>query len=579
MVEGPELPLDERLFVLLADFENNTDEENLGASIRLAARAILDQSTSSTILSARQVRDALQRMQLAPETEVSRPLAAEIARREGAERVIVGSISKFGSTYSVVFEVVEPLEDRTVFSYSERSSDSQDLLADVEKGVLRIRAHLGDSAIEIDRAEPLANVATPNMEALKAYTVGNQKFETFDTRGAVKFLSRSIELDPEFAMAHAKLGVIYGNSGDLEKGLEHLEAAARWPDRLSDSERFYVNGWLARWKGSPDDVIENWTLMSELHPESYAAAYNLGVSLWTFRNDFSGARQAFDRAVGLSRGAFRDSCLGYLGQIHVALNRFEDAELAFDKISDDSETGGLGRVLLALARGQEAEPGELSKVALQLGRSRYTLFLALLAVNEGNVEGGLELIETVLKQNDLVPSTRMQALADKAAILDFLGKKDEFYQTIHEAVIEGQKLLDPPTVEFQIGTVPLLAVFGKMLARRNDVEMAQGLLQRIEPIASKTRSEFWLLQVKMLEAELLSSQGRNAEALKALDSVLGSTSTSFQSIESLAYIRNGGPEGTGLRLELRKHRGLLFAEFGSQSYGQVCSLLLAKQHL
>ena len=61
------------------------------------------------------------------------------------------------------------------------------------------------------------------------------------TRGAIPHLQRAIELDPNFAMAYATLGVVYGNLSRTKQQQENLSKAFELKDRASEREKFYIS--------------------------------------------------------------------------------------------------------------------------------------------------------------------------------------------------------------------------------------------------------------------------------------------------------------------------------------------------
>ena len=55
---------------------------------------------------------------------------------------------------------------------------------------------------------------TQSLEALKAYSQGMTTRRTQGDFESVPFFRRAIELDPEFALAHARLGTVLSNLGE-----------------------------------------------------------------------------------------------------------------------------------------------------------------------------------------------------------------------------------------------------------------------------------------------------------------------------------------------------------------------------
>ncbi len=73
-----------------------------------------------------------------------------------------------------------------------------------------LRASFGESSDSIANASvPLAEVTSRSLEAVRFYTLGKQRIYAGDPRGALVYMQKAVDTDPDFAMAHAGLGVAY----------------------------------------------------------------------------------------------------------------------------------------------------------------------------------------------------------------------------------------------------------------------------------------------------------------------------------------------------------------------------------
>ena len=57
---------------------------------------------------------------------------------------------------------------------------------------------------------------------------------------AIPFLKRAIEIDPNFALAHAHLGLWYSGIGESTHSMESTRKAYQLRDRVSDREKFFI---------------------------------------------------------------------------------------------------------------------------------------------------------------------------------------------------------------------------------------------------------------------------------------------------------------------------------------------------
>src|SRR5438094_9544125 len=57
---------------------------------------------------------------------------------------------------------------------------------------------------------------------------------------AIPFFRRAIEIDSNFAMAYARLGIAYGNLGQPSLAAENLTKAYALRDRVSERAKFHI---------------------------------------------------------------------------------------------------------------------------------------------------------------------------------------------------------------------------------------------------------------------------------------------------------------------------------------------------
>ena len=93
---------------------------------------------------------------------------------------------------------------------------------------------------------------------------------------------RAIELDPNFAMANARLGVVYINSGQVAKANTYFSRAYALSKNVSERERLYITGhYYQNVTGDMPKVVETLQESIQTYPgqvESYiniTSAYSL----------------------------------------------------------------------------------------------------------------------------------------------------------------------------------------------------------------------------------------------------------------------------------------------------------------
>ena len=118
---------------------------------------------------------------------------------------------------------------------------------------------------------------TPSLEALKAYSQGMTTRRTQGDFDSVPFFRRAIQLDPNFALAHARLGTVLSNIGERAEAQKAATQAFELRNNVSERERLYIE---ARYHTTVTrdtaKAMESYRLLLATYPDDYAAHVNLG---------------------------------------------------------------------------------------------------------------------------------------------------------------------------------------------------------------------------------------------------------------------------------------------------------------
>jgi TolB-like protein len=225
--------------IILVEFENRTADSTLGASVTEALRIDLGQSNVMRVVETSDLQAALQRMGRPADTEVTQAVATDVARREGIKAIISGEITSLGSGYSLAARVINASTGETLIPIRETASDASQLIGAVDKLSKALREKIGESLGSIRAGDPLEQVTTSSLEALRLYTEAVRDHEAGRMEDAVALLRRAVVADSTFAMAWRKLAVVLPQSGAVD-GTEVKNAAKRayfHRDRLPPVER------------------------------------------------------------------------------------------------------------------------------------------------------------------------------------------------------------------------------------------------------------------------------------------------------------------------------------------------------
>lgn len=356
MKPEPAIAFGERDWVVMGDLRNLTGDPRLDESLEQAFRISLEQSRYVNVLSDLKARETLQRMQKPEGTAIDRAIASEIAVRDGVRAVILPMVSEVGGRLRVSAEVVDPRTQSTVYALSADGKGIGSVLDSVDEVTGELRGKLGEALAAIDKdSKPLPQVTTSNIDALKAYALGDESFAKGNYDRANIFYQRALELDSKFALAYIGELKVANATGRASEGFQYLKKALDYSENLTSRDHAYLQGWRARML-NPGAEAEAWLAMARQYPDDFRAVTNSGYLM------FSQGR--YQEAAGLAGESARPQnpsfghSLILLGDALLALGKTNDSLKAYERVR--AEIPGLAdvaslRILNALASARNFE--------------------------------------------------------------------------------------------------------------------------------------------------------------------------------------------------------------------------------
>lgn len=321
--------------ILVADFADRAGDPGLAAAVTDAFRADLAQSNVVRVLSAPQVRAALDRMQHPADAPVNDSLAHELAVREGATAVVRGSIARLGNAYTVSVELVGAERGESLTSVRETAQDSTMLVTALGRASAQLRRRIGESLRDLRTSPSLEQVTTASLPALRAYTSGYRRFLAGDRTGALPLIEQAVALDTAFATAHRAIASIYEAIGEPGRSRAALARSMAHLERMPFIERQFLVAGHAYATGDYRTTITEYNRVLERYPSDIAALNNLALAHRALR-EFAVAESLWHRAVALdssisvlyygmhSAQALRGSFVGSRRTLSVIARRFPD---------------------------------------------------------------------------------------------------------------------------------------------------------------------------------------------------------------------------------------------------------------
>lgn len=295
--------------VVLAEFENTSNDAALGGIVTEALRVDLGSAHAVSLVSGARVREALGRMARDPDEPLTASIAYEVAARDGIKAVIEGEVGSAGSGYILVARI--GTADGTELATFRRTARTPDDLIPAIDGLSQdIREKAGESLLSIRAEEPLQEVTTSSLEALRKYAEAEEVEDRGEHLRAKALLEEALELDPEFAMAWRRLAVSTQDAGGTrEEAIAASTRAYELRHRLTERERYIATAYYHdQVTGNHQEQEQAYRAVLEQYPDDGTALNNLSILL-SDRGDFEGAVQLLTRAVsgpGATSSAFNN---------------------------------------------------------------------------------------------------------------------------------------------------------------------------------------------------------------------------------------------------------------------------------
>ena len=565
----PAIAFAERDWIVVGDLKNLTEDSAFNDSLETAFRLGLEQSRYVNVLSDLKVRDTVKLMQRDPEkTPIDRAIGAEVAIRDGARALILPTIAEIGGHVRITAEVIDPQTQATVYSESADGTGADSALPLIDKVNQQLRVRLGEALASVsNQSQPLDKVATKNLDALRAFTLGQQVYDVGKYTESINLYREALKLDPGFALARVNLARSLRATDLQEEAVRQVDTALNTRDRLSPRDALYAEAWRATLSGSRRTALEKLKMLAKLYPDFFTGQSLFAYFTFEFANRFDAdviaaaeraasprnphpannnvllgllylSNEQYDRAAEKFAAAERQSpAREFVTAFLYATRRdFDKADAAMtSNAKSDAPSANIERYILRTAvafdSGQRDEAWKMLTEAHDKAAKDDPRFVLIYS--------GIELSLRALVE----PREKLTiALADYAkGTREALSKADE---------------IDRPDVQFQM----LFAAY--LSARLGDVKQADTLVAVANP--ESVDGDYPTLE-KMLavaQAEILRAQGKPEVAIERLKPTLdGNELYLTHAVLMDAYTAKGDAASALAQAQwLAKRRGRAYGE-------------------
>jgi tetratricopeptide (TPR) repeat protein len=287
-----------------------------------------------------------------------------VCQRTQSAAVLDGSIAQIGNTYSLILSAVNCATGETLATSQSQAADKNQVLGALGKVAEDIRGKLGESLPSIQKYNtPIAQATTSSLEALKAYSLGQQARGNKGEEAAAPFFKQAVTLDSNFAMAYAVLGQVQSNLGERKLGKEYTKKAYELRDRASELERFYIDThYYENVTGEHEQANQVYQLWAQTYPRDFIPHNNLAVSYIL--------KGQWEKALVESRQAHQlgpDDSIDTFGlaSVYLGLGRLDEAKATIhEAMARKQDVPFFHRVLYMVAFLQNDQPTMASELTV-----------------------------------------------------------------------------------------------------------------------------------------------------------------------------------------------------------------------
>jgi len=331
--------------IIVSEFTNKTGDPIFDFALKQALTVQLQQSPSLDVVSEAHLHQSLTYLGKPHDQQITADIAREIAEREGYKAIVHGTISSIGNRYLITLEAQKASTAEVLASVQEQAEGKDHVLDGLHKASDDLRKQLGESLASIQKLDVSLNEATtPSLEAFRAYAMGQSQQAQANYAQSITYYKRAIELDHNFAMAYASLGVADVTLGNETEGNAAITKAFQLSGNVSERERLYIRArYYLNVTGDLPQAIDTLRFARDTYPNDPQIPSQLSVAYLTLGRFKEGYEQV-KRTLELNpkSGPARVNAILAL----TALNRFDEAKAVFEQatvlnLTEDASMRGM----------------------------------------------------------------------------------------------------------------------------------------------------------------------------------------------------------------------------------------------
>jgi tetratricopeptide (TPR) repeat protein len=308
---------------------NQTGDPVFDDALYTALRVALEQTPYLNTLIHNKVRTTLRTLNRSEDAKLTPEIAREVCLRTNSKMVVAGSIADAGNGLRIELKGIDCQSGVTVARVRQDAASRNQVVRVLGFAAAQLRGKLGEpSASVAEFNKPLEEATSPSLEALQLLTEGYRHHLAGDAQGALPYYQRAIQLDPDFALAHAAVGTAHQALNELALAAAAQKKTYELRNRMTEPGRFHAEDlYYSEVTGEEEKdyaVLLQWV---QIFPQDYIAHNNLAWCLQLLGQP--------DKSLAEAREAARllpsPWSYGALIERSIYADRLDEAKTTFDQ--------------------------------------------------------------------------------------------------------------------------------------------------------------------------------------------------------------------------------------------------------
>ena len=483
--------------VLIADFENSTNDPAFDQALEAALRIALEGAGFIVAYDRTQMRNL---GVPAFSGKLDEPAARRIAVGQGLGVVVSGSLDSQGGGYLVSIKATEAVTGNVIRTAQAKASNKSQVMAVTTKLTSVVRAALGDNTSESAQRFAMETLTTRSLDVIHEYALAMEALSNGKNDEARRRAAKAAELDPKFGSAYGIMAAASEGLDQHDEALQDIGRAVGSLGGVTERERYRIRGLSFLLTGDRQKCVEEYTALISRYSSDTAAHNNLAICSKHLRN-MPKAVEEMRRAVAIlpKRALYRVNLALYASyNSDFATGEQEAREV--QKLNPQYPAGFNALAFAQLAQGRPAEAAETYGKLEAIRASEAAAGLGDLALYEGRLSDAARILEKGAAAD--VEAKNAEAAADKFAALAYTeltrGQKARAVAAAESALLNNRK-----AVKTRFLAARIFAASGEVKKAR-DLAAELAAAPQIEPQA----------YAKIIEGDISLERGNSGKAIK-----------------------------------------------------------------